>query len=170
MGTSEWLALFNSVVTLIAAVVAAAVAYVIGTGQADIARQQAAAADREAKTSHNKLKLDLFERRSKVYEAVKEIVAEAIHIGDFGAEAQTKYLLAIRGSRWIFDKTMDTYLSSELWGVLNDVHSTYWTSKELSARSADVELTAKRNAATSAMTNQFLALEGKFDRFMQLES
>jgi len=170
MNPSDWLALFNSVVTLIAAAVAAVVTYVIGKGQADIARQQAAAADREAKTSHNQLKLDLFERRWGVYDAVSKAIANAVHTGDFSAEDERAYLLKIRGARWIFDHRTDAYLKNELYQVFNELHETYVASREREARSSDTERMAKRNAATKAVTDHFLAIDEKFGRYLQLET
>jgi hypothetical protein len=121
MSTSDWLALFNSVVTFIAAVVAAAVTYRIGRGQKDIAERQAEVAEREAKTSHNKLKLDLFDRRLAIYEVVCEVVDEWTSPENHTSERKARFVTAMNSSRWLFPEQVYLYLMHEVYSKMNDL-------------------------------------------------
>lgn len=60
---------FTTAAAVVGAISASVAAWRFGSIQAGIAKQQ-------ARTAHNKLRLDLFERRLKVYQAVADYLAE----------------------------------------------------------------------------------------------
>jgi hypothetical protein len=74
------------------------------------------------KTARMKLKLDLFEKRIVVYDAVRNAMGEITTHGKPSAEVFTAYLTGIAGAKWLFDEKMHKYLSVELWGLISRLH------------------------------------------------
>ena len=99
-------------VTLIGAISASFIAWRFGTIQAAIANQQAATASAAAATARKKLKFDLFEKRFKVYDDIRQFIFE------FGrtpsVEAITKLTNDTRSAKWLFDSTLERWIGQDL--------------------------------------------------------
>lgn len=66
------------------------------------------------KLARNKLKLELFDRRLVVYEAAKEILFSIVTNDELENEDFSKFVAATREARWLFNKSVNDYLISEL--------------------------------------------------------
>lgn len=66
--------------------------------------------------ARNKLKLELFDRRYRVYEAARTLLASIMTTGKAKDEELWKYLAAVRESRWLLDTAAAEYLQKELYG------------------------------------------------------
>lgn len=76
---------------------------------------------RQSQISRNKLKLDLFEKRMEVYNAVRKALGEVTRQGKLTQEQQFEYLQGTRTARWLFGHEVYTYLDEILWNRLVDL-------------------------------------------------
>lgn len=77
---------------------------------------------RQWRTAQNKLKLELFERRLQVYEAVdKLIVAYMRRFGDRDT-AEAEFNVALRSARWLFDKHVVIFCRETIWKAVCDMN------------------------------------------------
>ena len=89
-----WKAVITVIVALIAALIAASLQY------------------RQWKTAHDKLKLDLFERRIKVFETIRaELLAPAVG-GRYPDKVSDACSAAIADARWIFGPEVTDFLTT----------------------------------------------------------
>lgn len=66
-------------------------------------------------TARRKLKLDLYEKRLKVYESVRSTIGKIVTSGTTDQQTETDFLIGIAGSKWLFDESMVNYLNVDLW-------------------------------------------------------
>ncbi len=65
-------------------------------------------------TAKNKLKLDLFDRRMKVYEAAQALLSYIMRNGNCSDEELIKYTVAVREAKWLLNSSITSYLRKEL--------------------------------------------------------
>jgi hypothetical protein len=70
---------------------------------------------RQWRTAQNKLKLDLFDRRLAIYEAVQRYLGGVMVSGKTSNEAEFIMLRETRGAKWLLNADIDHYLSKTLW-------------------------------------------------------
>jgi hypothetical protein len=73
---------------------------------------------RQSRIANDKLRLDLFERRLVVYEAVRTVFGELLARGKISPKDETNYLRGIQGAKLLFDSQLNEYLSNTLWRKL----------------------------------------------------
>lgn len=76
---------------------------------------------RQWRTAQNKLKLDLFDKRMVVYQAVRDALGYIASHGKIGSEQQIAYLSGIQAAKWLFGPEVYTYLSETLWHKIVDL-------------------------------------------------
>ena len=114
----HWTAYVSSVAVPFIAAVAAWIAFrqfKIAARQSEISLKQSEIALQQAETSRNKLKLDLFEKRMAVYEAVQGTTRKAANSGKLSQEEQINFLIATRSAKWLFGQDVYDYLDTTLW-------------------------------------------------------
>jgi hypothetical protein len=79
------------------------------TKQSETADKQWQTAEKQAETAKNKLRLELFERRIAVYDALMEMAAIAAVKGEVTPEQQRKWAIATKGAEFLFNKEIDDY-------------------------------------------------------------
>jgi len=121
MTQSECFELIRAGSPLLAALLAGGVAWKFGSIQAGIARQQATTAASAVQTAKNKLKLDLFDRRLAIYDAVCDIVDEWILPENQTSKRRARFVTAMNSSRWIFPEEVYQYLKHEVYTEMNDL-------------------------------------------------
>lgn len=92
----HWTAYVTALFTPVVAVLGAAIAY------------------RQWQLAQNKLKLDLFDRRFKVYEAARNLLASIMRTGSVEDQELSKYFLATREAKWLFGPEVAEYLDKPL--------------------------------------------------------
>ena len=70
--------------------------------------------------AQNKLKLDLFDRRFRVYEAAREFLSSIMSSGRAKDDELQKLLQATREAKWLLDASLADYLDKDLYH--NAVH------------------------------------------------
>ncbi|QQB53564.1 hypothetical protein [Delftia acidovorans] len=144
--------------SVIAAFIAASVAIIFGAAQVWIAWQQ-------SKTTRNKLKLDLFDRRLEVYKAASEAIATAIQTNDFTASDERAFFLGIRGSRWLLDAVADDYLRSDLFHAFDRLEKIRLNKGKVKAD----EHQRLVSEATDAVRKELARLDSMFERFLRID-
>ena len=76
---------------------------------------------RQSQIARNKLKLDLFDKRMGVYQAVREGLSSAATHGKLTHEEEVKYLIGTRPAQWLFGPEVFTYLDETLWHKIVDL-------------------------------------------------
>jgi hypothetical protein len=77
--------------------------------QSETAKKQWETAEKQAETARNRLRLDLFERRFTVYEALMTMAAIAAQKGDVTLEERRTCAIATKGAEFLFNKEIDDY-------------------------------------------------------------
>ncbi|MBB4223940.1 hypothetical protein [Variovorax guangxiensis] len=163
MQMNEILDFIKSVATPMAAGFAAYTAYKFGRVQAAIGRRQAATSRLAAKIAKNKLKLDLFERRLVIYEAVLEMLAQLGTTGNLTIEDERSYLIGVKGAHWLFDADVVELLEKTIWHQM--VHFALLQSE---LRDADERTDRKVLSEGKAKARQeLLAQRDVLDRMMK---
>jgi len=75
---------------------------------------------RQWQLARNKLKLDLFDRRMAVYEAVRTMLGKATRAGKLTLEEEVEFLSGVQTAKWLFGPEVQTYLEKELWNKIVD--------------------------------------------------
>ena len=86
-----------------------------------LAAAAATIAYRQWRTAQNKLKLDLFDKRMLVYQAVRDTLGYIAAHGKISQEQQIKYLTGIQSAQWLFDPDIHKYLHETLWHKIVDL-------------------------------------------------
>lgn len=95
--------------------------YISAIGIPIIAAIAAWIAFRQFQIARNRLKLDLFDKRMEVYEAVREALGNISRQGNLTQEQQIEYLQGTRTARWLFGPEVYHYLDETLWHKIVDL-------------------------------------------------
>jgi len=118
------------------------------------------------KTARMKLKLDLFDKRVVVYEAVELAVRKAV-IGDiFTEETLSDYVKGTAGTRWLFDEKMKRF-TFELFELFCQLLSIDDMPKDAPPEIQSV-FVSKESEAIEKITAHWEVLDSKFAPFLSL--
>ena len=70
---------------------------------------------RQWRLAQNKLKLDLFDRRLKIYEAAKNLLGSIVTSGKANDDEVFKYMVATREAKWLLDSKIAKYLDEKIY-------------------------------------------------------
>jgi hypothetical protein len=96
--------------TVFAALTAGWIAYGLGQSQIAVAKTQADIAERNWKTSNEKIVLDLFDKRLSIFEEIRSIVGEVIREGTAPDELLFRYYKAIDRVPYFFGEEVQKYV------------------------------------------------------------
>lgn len=114
-------------------------------------------------TARNKLKLDLFERRCKIYEATRKALLE-IGTGDrLTGPTREAFAANALAATWLLDDELDRYLRENLWPAM-----TLYSEPLDAGESAKERAKAKRMRARWAEA-ELAITQAKFSRFLKLD-
>jgi len=119
-------------------------------------------------TARSKVRLDLFDRRWAVYQAVRNVLGEIVRHAQVSPEEEQKYLVGIQGARFLFDGQISHYLTKEVWRKIVVLSA---ARDELSSTAA----TASRGGAAQAKADvlnwaneQYDLIDAMFGEFMHI--
>lgn len=146
-------------VALIGAGTAAYIAWRFGSIQARLAEQQ-------ARTARNKLRLDLFERRLKVYQAVADYLTE-VPTWAPGDSRLDEHLPKFAAVRWLFRDDVSNWVYAEL---LDEVRKYVMDRSALTNRPGELAVVAlQATAGSMALQKQWQRLGEVFGPYLRLE-
>jgi hypothetical protein len=77
--------------------------------QSETAKKQWETAEKQAETARNRLRIDLFERRITVCDALMTLAAIAVAEGDVNPEQRRTCAIATKGAEFLFNEEIDNY-------------------------------------------------------------
>jgi hypothetical protein len=147
----HWTAYLSALLTPTVAILGALIAY------------------RQWRLAQNKLKLDLFDRRYRVYEAARSFLASIMTSGKAGDDKLFEFNLATRDAKWLLDPPVANYLRTEIYDKAIDLQI-------LDAELVGVGVGEERSRNVQAQAElkkwfmrQFDVLDDKFSPFLQLQ-
>lgn len=75
------------------------------------------------RTARNKLKLDLFDRRFVIYEAVRKIIGNILVRGNVDDKNLFEFLSGMHASKWLFDDSVAEYFEKGIYHKLVDLQT-----------------------------------------------
>jgi hypothetical protein len=124
---------------------------------------------RQWRTAQNKLKLDLFEKRLKIYEAVRNLIGSILRTGKTSPASESEFLQASQGAKWLFGPEVEKYVYGTLWPKVCDL---WCLQEELNGLGVGPERTEKANKAADIkkwLLDQTKVLDAKFAPYLKLE-
>jgi hypothetical protein len=136
---------------------------VIGVGVALIGYQQYV-------VNRNRLKLELFEKRFKVYNELMKVLARALMNGDITRDELNEYGLCKSEGIFLFDQEIAKYLE-EVFEKLNALHARnqYMSKARNATPEKSQEMAEEIFKIGNWIQNEFNTCKGRFDRFLQVD-
>lgn len=160
------------IATVIAAVLAASVAFLFGLAQYSIAKRQAKTAAIAAETARNKLRMDLFDKRLPFYKVVVSAWNAAASTGVFDSNDRRKYVEGIAGSEWLFDEDVTGYISAQFWQmlvVLDNANIEYANALATGSENLKEGRKQQRDIVLSTIVEQRPVIDALFKPYLQLK-
>lgn len=106
---------------------------------------------RQWRTAQNKLKLDLFEKRLLVYEAVDKFISSQMRKHGDKTQVEQEFHEALRSARWLYGKSIVDFCRNKVWVLASDLQD-LWDevdvcNREVEATGDDQEVFDKRAVA-----------------------
>lgn len=118
--------------------------------------------------ARNKLKFDLFDRRYRVYEAARALLASVVTSGKVKDEEIWKYLAAIREARWLLDSDVARYLQKDLYGKALKVAQHDDELEGVPVGDERTRLVELKQQARASFLAEYEELDEKFAPYLQL--
>jgi hypothetical protein len=144
------------VATVIASIAAGFVAYMLGSRQVDIAREQARFAKANSRSTQQKLVLDLFDKRWDVTTAIRDVVSEVFTSGHVSQAAVFTFHRACNRAALLFGPEVQTYLKKVENALTKHQAANSWI---------DSEIDGRRNKGADIQFEQFEIIKGFYDEF-----
>lgn len=141
-----------------------------GNIQADIARQQAATAALSVRTAKNKLKLELFDRRLVIYNAVTTMLGQLAVNGNLSSDDKRNYWVGINGAHWLFEAHVVNYLEETIWNQMVDFDLMKSELENLDERHCRKTAAELKSKARKTLLDQRPVLDQMFEPYLKLET
>jgi hypothetical protein len=164
-------ALGTPAAALIAAGTGAFITHKFGTIQASIAQRQANTAAEAARTAKSKLKLDLFDKRQRVYQAATDMYGAINTKGKHTLQEQLAYRIGVSGCQWLFDDDIRFLLETTIWTKMIELEAAL-AHVDGSERGTPERIAAAERAskARKALLDSQKELEEACKPFLQIEA
>ncbi len=123
---------------------------------------------RQWRTSQNKLRLDLFEKRLKVYEATFNLISTIAGSGEVPENVDLEYRGGIKSTEWLFDESIMEYLK-EIWGQCQ-LFLHYQSSLVEIDNDERIRNSQRRADIREWFGKQYLVVEKKFKPFLKIRA
>ena len=122
---------------------------------------------RQWRTAQNKLKLDLFDRRIKNYDATHRLIKAALS-GKPPEELQNEFSQAIYGVKWLFGSEVESYLHDVLWSNICDLLAIEQEINDLRLGPEKKEKINQGAQIKKSLSNQQKIIDEKFRLYLAL--
>jgi len=124
---------------------------------------------RQWKTAHEKLKLDLFEKRLAIYDQVTIALSRVLREGVVTTQDEADIFAGSTQSRWLLNAELADYLKEDVLKLLMDLK---WRERRIGQISNDDE--NEKNAdrvleMRERLKREYLAIDDKFTPFLRIE-
>jgi hypothetical protein len=125
-------------------------------------------AHKQWRTSHKKLKMDLFEKRYSIYKATNDFILSTMSSGQVNDEHLFKFRSATKEAKWILNSDIATYLDEQIWSEAIDLQT---LKAELEGEPVGLERTENvrnQRKIKDNLLSQIKILDKKFSPFLTL--
>jgi cell division septum initiation protein DivIVA len=127
-------------------------------------------AEKQSETARNRLRLDLFERRIKVYDAWMTMAAIAAQKGDITREEQQICSVATKGAEFLFNKEIDNYCQQLLGEAVTIGVQKYRIDQiKKSGTEQEPQAEVRHNECRIWFNQQFNEMPKRFAEFLKVE-
>jgi uncharacterized protein (DUF4415 family) len=123
---------------------------------------------KQAIIAEGKLKLDLFEKRFKVFDAARNALVEVFRNGDIRTKDLDEYDAGVLDAVFLFNEEIESYLE----GLRKEMAGLYFINRQLERAGDDDKKRAKYADAASnkltALTDELQKLKERFKPFLKL--
>jgi hypothetical protein len=123
---------------------------------------------RQWRIAQSKLKLDLFDRRFRVFEAARNLIAFVVARGKTDDEQIGIFVGATREARWLFDAGIADYLNVELHNSAVELETLFLLVQDPIMENERVANILKKAELKKWFYAQYAVLEDKFAPYLQL--
>ncbi len=119
-------------------------------------------------TNRKRLKHELFDRRYKQFEAIRDFLGSVMSSGRIAASAEQDYLIGTRGVRFIFDEEIDRYVNEKIWCLAVELQALESMLEGLPVgkeRSSNVQ---QQRVIKDKLQSELRNIEKKFSKYLQL--
>lgn len=112
------------------------------------------------RTNRKKLKIELFEKRFKVFDSINKFIGAVVRTQSVDQQQRNDFLAGTRGAEFLFDITIKEYVD-KIWE----------TSVDLGVWAEDINTSAHASERAEHMkwfVKQLQEIDGKFKKYMQL--
>lgn len=125
---------------------------------------------RQSKTTQNKLKFDLFEKRFAVYHKTRTMLVEIMTQGKLSTVGLTEYSAGVCEAKWLMDDDVAKYLGEELFGMAVKLQEYDARLDGLPMGDERTQLQQKRMELQNWFHAQHLILDVKIGKFLKLNN
>lgn len=123
---------------------------------------------RQWKTSQNKLKMDLFEKRYSIYKATNEFIVSIMSSGQVDDALLFKFRAATKEAKWLLNNDIATYLDEHIWSEAVDLQTLKAELEEVPVGEERTANVHKQREIKNKLLSQIEALDIKFTPFLAL--
>ncbi|MFZ6845456.1 hypothetical protein [Undibacterium sp. RuTC16W] len=149
---TSWLSLLTAFVTPVIAALGIWIAY------------------QQATINRHKLKLDLYDKRLEIYNAVRNALGTIVMSGQTSQSIEREFLIGIAGAKWLFNKEIKDYLNETLWLQIINLGSLQGQLDGLERGTEKTELSKKRTEVMNALNKRLSELDDMFYEFLHLKA
>ena len=117
-------------------------------------------------TNRNRLRHELFDRRYKQYEAVKDFLGNIGSLGKMTSEAEVDFLQATKGIRFTFSKQIAEYVDKNVWELA--VNLNLYNEELKDPEKFEQGVARQRAAVMKEVLNELSNSEKVFSEYLQL--
>ncbi len=117
-------------------------------------------------TNRNRLRHELFDRRYKQYEAVKDFLGNIGSLGKMTSEAEVDFLQATKGIRFTFSKQIAEYVDKNVWELA--VNLNLYNEELKDPEKIEQGVARQRAAVMKEVLNELSNSEKVFSEYLQL--
>ena len=154
-----------AVVTAVASLISIYFVVRMGARNLEISRQQALVSERQAETAQIKLRLDLFDRRVKVYDELWRLAVDVYAKAPWNEDRVRAFEVAKKDIRWLFSEDLAGFVNGEMYTTMHSMDTAYQVSKAAPSRenNRDVDVWEAR------LSELMRALPERFGPFLRLD-
>lgn len=123
---------------------------------------------RQWRIAHNKLKLDLFDRRFSVYEAARGLLASILTSGKAKDKEILKFMVATREAKWLLNLQVAEYLEKQLYHKAIDLKTLSFELEVVPVGEERTSNISKQSEIKKWFLAQYDVLDEHFAPFLQL--
>ena len=123
---------------------------------------------RQWRTTQNKLKFDLFEKRFAVFDAARTFISSVMTSGKAKEDEMYKFLSGTREARWLLNNDIATYFDEQIWKKAVELQALESVLQDVQRRDDRTTNVQRQGEIKTWLIDQYKVLDEKFSPFLKL--